>query len=97
MPRRRPEPSEDGVILTYKYRLKDRAARHLLRRHARAANQVWNWCVAGQKDIQARYDAGAPKRPWPSYIDLSALCNGVGKDLGINFPVLWQQAAPTPR
>lgn len=30
------------MILTYKYRIKDRRARKVLRQHAWAVNQVWN-------------------------------------------------------
>ena len=72
------------MILTYKYRLKDRAARKVLRRLAVASNQIWNWCVAQQKDIEARYRAGARPRKWLSAFALAAACKGVGKDLGIH-------------
>ena len=72
------------MILTYKYRIKDRSARKALRRHAYAANQVWNYCNAFQRDIEARYRAGAPKRKWPSHFDLAKQCKGVGKDLWLH-------------
>lgn len=72
------------MILTYKYRIKDRSARKTLRRHAFAANQVWNWCVAQQRDIEARYRAGAPKRKWASSFDLQRLTAGTSKELGIH-------------
>ena len=72
------------MILTYKYRIKDRSARKALRRHAYAVNQVWNWCVAQQRDIEARYRGGAPKRKWASYIDLAKSCEGVGKDIDLH-------------
>lgn len=45
------------MILTYKYRIKDRSARKALRRHARAANYVWNFCVATQRQTQMRWQA----------------------------------------
>lgn len=72
------------MILTYKYRIKDRSARKTLRRHAWASNQVWNWCVAQQLDIQHRYRAGAPQRRWATSFDLGKSCGGVGKDLGLH-------------
>lgn len=71
------------MILTYKYRIKDRRARKALRQHAWACNQVWNWCVAQQRDTEARYRAGAPKRKWASHFELAKACNGVGKELGL--------------
>jgi IS605 OrfB family transposase len=72
------------MILTYKYRIKDRCSRKALIKHAYAANQVWNYCNAFQRDLEARYRAGAPKRRWPSAFDLAKLCKGVGKELGIH-------------
>ncbi|MFZ0867797.1 MAG: hypothetical protein WAN06_14190 [Candidatus Sulfotelmatobacter sp.] len=52
------------MILTYKYRIKNRNAKSALRRHAFAVNQVWNYCCAQQRDTESRYRAGAPKRKW---------------------------------
>lgn len=72
------------MILTYKYRIKDRSARKALRHHAWATNQVWNWCVAQQRDIQNRYRAGAPSRKWPSHFDLTKACKGVGQHLDLH-------------
>jgi len=72
------------VILTFKYRIKDRSARKVLGRHAIACNQVWNYCNALQRDIEARYRAGAPKRKWPSHFSLTYLTAGVSRELGIN-------------
>jgi putative transposase len=72
------------MILTYKYRIKDRSVRKLLRQHAFATNQVWNWCVAQQRDTEDRYRAGAPKRKWLSHFDLTVQCKGVGSDLGVH-------------
>jgi len=43
------------TFLTYRYRLKDRTGRKLLRQQAWACNQVWNWCVAQQRDTEGRY------------------------------------------
>src|SRR5450830_1209636 len=72
------------MILTYKYRIKDNSARKALARNAYAVNQVWNWCVAQQRDVEARYRAGAPKRKWASHFDLTKQCKGVGKDIGLH-------------
>lgn len=70
--------------LTYKYRIKDNSARKTLRRHTYAVNQVWNYCVAQQQDVQDRYRAGAKPRRWASHFDLQRLCKGVGKELGLH-------------
>lgn len=72
------------MILTYKYRIKDRGARKALRRHAWACNQVWDWCVAQQRDVEARYRAGGPSKRWATAFELARACNGVGKELGIH-------------
>lgn len=72
------------MLKAYKYRIKDKHARRALTRHAYAVNQVWNWCSAAQRDIQDRYLAGAPKRPWPTKFDFARQCKGVGADLGIH-------------
>ena len=72
------------MILTYKYRLKDNSAHKTLRRYAFAVNQVWNYCNAYQRDIEARYGAGAPKRKWPTNFDLHKLTKGTSKELGIH-------------
>lgn len=71
------------MILTYKYRLKDRRAKRALSAHAYACNQVWNWCVAQHKNAVARYLSGAPPRRWMTYFDIAKQCKGVGVDLGI--------------
>lgn len=71
------------MIKTYKYRLKDRSAKKLLRRHAIACNQVWNYCVAVQRETEKRYKAGS-KPKWLSQYDLQKLCKGAGAMLGIH-------------
>ena len=72
------------MIKTYKYRIKDRSARKLLQRHAYACNQIWNWCVAQHCSTLERYQAGWPKRLWPSAFNLMAQCKGMGRELGIH-------------
>jgi putative transposase len=72
------------MILTYKYRIKNPNAKATLCPQAYAVNQVWNWCAAQQRDTEARYKAGAPKRKWASHFDLTVKCKGVGAMLGIH-------------
>src|SRR5450759_3616832 len=72
------------MILTYKYRIKDRSARKALARHAYAVNQVWNYCNALQRDVEARYRAGGPKRKWPTHFDLQKMTKGTSKFLGVH-------------
>ena len=72
------------MLLTYRYRLKDRSAKKRLREHAYAVNQVWNYAVAQQRDTEARYKAGAKPRRWASHFDLQKLCKGVGQELGLH-------------
>lgn len=72
------------MILTYKYRIKDATAGKHLRRHAIACNQVWNFCVATQREAERRWKAGRNVR-WPTAFDLIKLCSdGVAAELGIN-------------
>lgn len=72
------------MIITYKYRLKDRRAAKYLRDHARACNQVWNWAVAQHRHAIRLYQAGGSGSKWPSHFDLAKACKGIGKELGIN-------------
>lgn len=72
------------MIITYKYRVKDCSAKRVLRQHAYAVNQVWNYCVAVQRDVEARHRAGAARRKWPTHFDLTAVTSGTSKELGIH-------------
>jgi putative transposase len=72
------------MIKTYRYRLKDRAAAKHLREKAVGCNQAWNWCVAQQRDTEARYKAGAKPRKWLSAFALAGQLKGVGADLGVH-------------
>ena len=71
------------MIITYKFRVKDATSRKALERHAIACNQVWNFCVATQREAQSRRIAGRNCR-WPSAIDLGNLVTGCAADLGIH-------------
>lgn len=71
------------MMLTFKYRVKDATVGKHLNRHAWACNQVWNFCVATQREAQRRWEAGLKVR-WPSAFDLVKLCTGSGSDLGLH-------------
>jgi IS605 OrfB family transposase len=71
------------MILTFKSRVKDATAGKHLGRHAIACNQVWNYCVATQREAQRRRQAGMNAR-WPSAFDLIKLCTGSGALLGLH-------------
>ncbi len=72
------------MFLTYKYRIKDRSAKKRLRQHAIALNQVWNFCVQTQRECEAKYRAGAPKRNWLTHFDLNRLTAGSSKYFDIH-------------
>lgn len=72
------------MILTYKYRLKDKSAVKRLRAQAVACNQVWNWCVATQRETERRWKAGKAFVRWLSQYDLQSLAKGSSKELGIH-------------
>ena len=72
------------MILTYRYRIKDRSAKKTLRKHARACNVVWNYCNAAQRDIEDRYRAGAAPRKWPSHFDLQRMTKGTSKEFSVH-------------
>jgi len=69
-------------IVTFKYRIKGGDRR--LKRFAIACNQVWNFCVATQREAERRREAGANCR-WPSAFDLIMLASGSASDLGLHY------------
>lgn len=71
------------MMLTYKYRIKDATTGKHLRRHAWGCNQVWNFCVATQREAERRRKAGLAVR-WPSAFDLIKLCTGSAAELGLH-------------
>lgn len=71
------------MMLTFKYRVKDATAGKHLNRHAWAVNQVWNFCVATQREAERRWKAGGKGR-WPSAFDLIKLTTGVAAELGLH-------------
>src|ERR1700674_1988643 len=75
------------MILTYRYRVKDKTSAKHLRRMAGAVNYVWNFCCATQREAQRRWAAGSATR-WPSRFDLVRLMTGTGAELGIHSDTL---------
>lgn len=67
--------------ITFKFRIKDRGAAKHLDRLAVGANQVWNFCVATQREAESRRQAGSDVR-WPTAFDFNKLTSGA--DLGIH-------------
>ena len=72
------------MILTYKYRLKDKSAKKTLQKHAIAVNQVWNYCNETQIKSESNYRSGEKKRYWLSHFDMVKLIKGSSKELGIH-------------
>jgi len=74
-----------GVILTFRYRIKDSGSstRRALRSQARAVNFVWNYCCQIDRESASRWKAGSVAKR-PTAFDLINLCRGVSKDLGIH-------------
>lgn len=71
------------MILTYKYRIKDATTGKHLNRYAWGCNQVWNFCVATQREAERRRKGGLSVR-WPSAFDLIKLCTGAAAELGLH-------------
>jgi putative transposase len=70
-------------ILSFRYRIKDSVSGKRLTTLATAANQVWNFCVATQREAQNRRKLGSPVR-WPTAFDLINLCAGSSAELGLH-------------
>jgi putative transposase len=66
------------VILTYRYRVKDRTSAKHLRRMAGAVNFVWNFCRETQREAERRHAR------WPHRFDFTRLMAGATKQLGLN-------------
>lgn len=69
--------------LVYRYRLKGRRAARVLRRHARAVNQVWNYCVETQRKVQRIWKDGLAPR-WPTRYDMQGMTSGTSTALGLH-------------
>jgi putative transposase len=69
------------MILTYKYRLKQRSYGCRLRRHATSLNQVWNYDVALQRKHYTDWKTSAPTKQWLTEYDLNSVTSGTSKEL----------------
>lgn len=74
-------------MLSFKYRIKSGDRR--LNRHAIACNQVWNFCVATQREAERRW-RGDKRVRYPSAYDLIRLTTGVAADLGLHSDTVGQ-------
>jgi IS605 OrfB family transposase len=70
------------VIITYRYRVKDKTSGKYLRRMSSAVNYAWNYCCATQREAQRR------QARWPSRFDLVRLMTGGSAELGIHSDTL---------
>lgn len=70
------------MILTYRYRVKDKTSAKHLRRMAGAVNFAWNHCCAIQREAQRR------QARWPSRFDLVRLMTGASAELGVHSDTL---------
>ena len=71
------------MILTFRYRIKDKTCAKRLEAHARACNAVWNFCVSTQREAERRWSAGQSSK-WPTPFDLIKLCAESSQILGIH-------------
>ncbi len=71
------------MMLSYKYRVKDATTGKFLASHALACNQVWNFCVATQREAKRRHEAGMAVK-WLTAYDFVRLCTGSGRLLGLH-------------
>jgi putative transposase len=70
------------VILTYRYRIKDKTSAKHLRRMSGMANYAWNYCCATQREAQRRHAR------WPGRYDFIRLMTGASAELGIHSDTL---------
>ncbi len=71
-----------GLILTYRYRVKDKTSAKHLRRMSGAVNFAWNYCAATQREAQRR------QARWPNRFDFVRLMTGASAELGIHSDTL---------
>jgi putative transposase len=71
-----------GNVLTFKFRVKDATTEKWLAKQAIGCNQIWNFCVATQRETQRRRQAGLAGK-WLSHFDLLKYTTGVNAELGI--------------
>jgi putative transposase len=70
------------MVIAFKFRVKDSSTRRHLKRHAKACNQVWNYCCQIQRHAERRRAWGG-RGKWPTAYDLEKLCSGSSVALDI--------------
>jgi putative transposase len=70
------------VIITFRYRVKDKTSAKHLRRMSGAVNFAWNYCCATQREATRR------QARWPSRFDLVRLMTGGSSELEIHSDTL---------
>lgn len=75
------------MILTYRYRVKDKTSAKHLQRMSGAVNYAWNFCCAVQREAERRWRGGSAAR-WPSRFDLVRLMTGASAELGVHSDTL---------
>lgn len=81
-----PVPVADTVLLTFRFRVKDRHARRL-RRMARDVNQVWNWCGGAQEHAYRVWGR------WPNQATLNRGLAGLGEHFNLGSDIFQAIAA----
>lgn len=76
-----------GMILTFRYRVKDKTSAKHLRRMSGAVNYAWNYCCATQREAERRWK-GDKRVRWPSRYDFVRLMTGASAELGIHSDTL---------
>ena len=75
------------MIITYRYRVKDKTSAKHLRCMAGAVNYAWNYCCQIQREAESRWRNGANAR-WPSRFDFVRLMTGSSVALGVHSDTL---------
>lgn len=70
------------MIVTFRYRVKDKTSAKHLRRMSGAVNYAWNYCCSTQREAQRR------RTRWPSRFDFVGLMTGASTELGIHSDTL---------
>jgi putative transposase len=70
------------MILTHRYRIKDKTSAKHLRRMSGAVNYAWNYCCQTQREAQRR------RARWPTRFDFVKLMTGASTELGVHSDTL---------
>lgn len=71
------------MILTFKFRIKDSSSRCHLEQLATSTNQVWNYCVATQRETERRWRGGRDAK-WLTHFAFTSLTSGASRELGLH-------------